>query len=131
MNVQKCLTATVAVGVVANILDFVVQGNLLAGYYAGGPFRQDAPMGWFIFGDFVAAAVFVWFYDRVKASFAGGPAGGATFGFYAGVLASFPAYIFFHLMIKDVPYALSWIWTVYGIAWAVIAGAVAGAIYKK
>lgn len=131
MNIKKFVTATLVIGVVMNILDFVVQGNLLAGYYTSGAFRQDAPIAWFVFGDFIAAAVFVWFYARVAQSFAAMPGGGAVFGFYAGVFASFPAYIFLHLMLKDFPYALSWIWTIYGVVWCVIAGALAGWLYRK
>lgn len=41
MDFKKCLTIGVVVGIVVNVLDFVVQGNLLAGYYSQPPFRQD------------------------------------------------------------------------------------------
>ena len=84
MNVKKLLLAAVAVGVVMNIVDFVVHGLLLTGYYSQFPFfRKEMPMQWFVIGDFVAALVFVWVYDRVFSSFGGGPKGGATFGLYA------------------------------------------------
>ncbi len=131
MNVQKLLTATVAVGVVANVIDYVVQGNVLAGYYTQAPFRQDMQLPWLIFGDFVFALVFVWVYDRVYSGFGGGLAGGAAYGFYAGVLMNFPVWIFMHLLISGFGYGLAWIWTIYGIVAAVILGALAGAVYKK
>ena len=133
MNVKKLALATVAVGVVANILDFLVHGQLLKGQYAAltSLFRPDAPMHWLIIGDFVAALVFVWVYDRVYGSFGGGPKGGATYGLYAGVLVNFPTWIFMNLLVIGFPYSLAWIWTIFGIVWCVVAGAVAGALYKK
>ena len=132
MNVKKLLLAAVAVGVATNILDFVVHGQLLTGYYSQFSFfRKEMPVQWFVIGDFVAALVFVWVYDRVFSSFGGGPKGGATFGLYAGVLVNFPTWIFSHLLIDGFTYRLAWVWTAIGIVWAVLAGAVAGAVYKK
>src|SRR3990172_3590957 len=129
MNVKKLLLATLVVGIVANVLDFIVHGQILAGAYYSqltSLFRQDIPMAWFIIGDFVAALVFVWVYDRVYGSFGGGPKGGATYGLYAGVLVNFPTWIFMNLLVIGFPYSLAWIWTIYGIVWCVVAGAVAG-----
>ncbi len=133
MNVKNILLATVAVGVVMNVVDFLVHANLLKGYYAqfASLFRPDAPVPWLVVGDFVAALVFVVVYDRVFSSFGGGPKGGATFGLYAGVLVNFPTWIFSYLLIAGFSYGLAWVWTVLGIVWGVIAGAVAGAVYKK
>ncbi|MBE3134099.1 MAG: hypothetical protein IMZ55_11535 [Acidobacteria bacterium] len=131
MNVKKCLMIGVVLGIVANVIDFIVQGTLLAGFYTGAPFRQDTNMAWMVLGDFVAAFVFTWVYLKVAPAFAAGPVGGATMGFYAGVLVTFPANIFLHLMIANFPYGLSWIWTIYGIIWYVVLGAIAGAMNKK
>jgi hypothetical protein len=133
MNVKKILLTALAVGVVMNIFDFVVQGQLLQGYYSQfSLFRKgQPPIPWLVVGDFVAALVFVWVYDRVAAAFAGGPKGGATYGLYAGVLVNFPTWIFAYLLLEGFTYALAWVWTAIGILWCVIAGAVAGAVYKK
>ena len=135
MNVKKLAAATVAVGVVVNALDWLVHTQILRGQYAAlsSLIRQpqDLPMHWLIIGDFVAALVFVWVYDRVYGSFGGGPKGGATYGLYAGVLVNFPTWIFMNLLVIGFPYSLAWIWTIYGIVWGVVAGAVAGAVYKK
>ncbi len=132
MNVKKVLLAGLVVGVVMNVFDFVVQGQLLAGYYAQLSFlKREPPIPWLVVGDFVAALVFVWVYDRVFSSFGGGAKGGATFGLYAGVLVNFPTWIFANLIFVDFPYGLAWVWTLVGVAWGVIAGAVAGATYKK
>jgi len=136
MNVKKYLIAALAVGVVVNVFDFVVQGMILQkAYYSTltGLFRpeEELSMPWLIIGDFVAAFVLVFVYDRVYGSFSGGAKGGATYGLYAGILVNFPTWIFAHLIFVGFPYALSWIWTILGVVWAVIAGAVAGALYKK
>jgi hypothetical protein len=134
MNVKKLLLAALVVGVVANVLDYIVHGLILSGpYYSQltGLFRQDMPRAWAIIGDFVWALVFVWVYNRVYSSFSGGAKGGATYGLYVGILLNFPGNLFMTVMFKDFPYELAWIWVIWGIIAAVINGTVAGAIYKK
>ena len=85
-------------------------------FYAHPPSRQDVRMGWMVLSDFVAGFVFSWFYLAVAAVRARVP-GGATMGFYTGVLVIFPAAILMHLMCEGFPYYSSWIWIFYGIAW--------------
>jgi hypothetical protein len=134
MNTKKYLIAALAVGVALNVYDFVAHGLVLSGMFYSkltSLLRQDAPMHWFIIGDFVAGFVFVWVYDRMYGSFGGGPKAGVTFGLYAGILATFPGILFNHLVIANFPYGLAWAWTIVGIIGAIIAGAVAGALYKK
>lgn len=131
MDLKKFLTIGFVIGVVANAVDFVVQGNLLAGYYTQAPFRQDVNMAWMFVGDFVAAFVFAWFYLAVVGSFGPGPANGGRLGFYVGVLVNFPAAIFIHLTFQGFPYFLAWLWTAYGIFWYFGAGAIAGALNKR
>ncbi len=134
MNVKKLLLATIVVGVVANIWDFIVHGQILtSAYYSTMPnlFNANPPMGWFIFGDFVFALVFVWVYDKVYGSFGGGPKGGMTYGFYVGVLLGFPYQLYNAGVYVGFPYALAWIWVIVTIIAGVIFGAVTGAMYKK
>jgi hypothetical protein len=135
MNVKKLVPAALAVGVIFIVLDFVVHELMLKGpYYSQLPslFKQDGPpMVWAIIGDLVAGLVMVWVYDRAYSSFSGGPKGGATFGLYAGILVNFPTWLFMNLVLQGFPYSLAWIWTITGILYGVIGGAVAGALYKK
>lgn len=134
MNVRKFIVAVVGVGVVMNVFDFVVNGLILQkAIYANLPnlLRQDLSIPWLVIGDFIAALVLVWVYVRVSGSFEAGAKGGAQFGVYAGVLINFPTWIMAHLFFVGFPYSLSWTWTVVGILWCIIAGAVAGALYKK
>jgi hypothetical protein len=134
MNVKKFIPAALAVGVAVNVFDYIVHGQILQGpVYSQLTtlMRADTPMYWLVIGDFVAAFVFVWVYDRVYGSFGGGPKGGAMYGLYAGILVNFPTWIFGHLLINGFTYGLAWIWTIVGILWGVVGGAVAGAMYKK
>jgi hypothetical protein len=130
----KLIIAILAAGVAANIYDFVVHGLILGStVYERYTqlFRTDMPMAWMVVADFVAAAVFVIVYARVYQSFGGGLKGGATFGLYAGLLASFPTWIITHFLINGFTYELAWIWTIAGIVWGVIVGTVAGLLYKQ
>lgn len=131
MNVKKLLIATLAVGVVLNVYDFVVHGMLLRGTYESLPdlFKQSDSVTGFVIGDFVFALVFVWFYDRVRSAFGGGAVNGAKLGFYVGVLLGFPAQLFSTMMFVGFPYALAWEWVVATIVVGVLAGATAGAVY--
>ena len=50
LDVKKWLTIGLTLGVVANVLDAVVQGTVLAGYYAGPPFSQENRIAWLVVG---------------------------------------------------------------------------------
>ena len=134
MNWTRGLLATLAAGIVGNVLDAVVHGwYFQQNFYDKNPtlFRADMPLPWLIVGDFVAALVLVWVFDRVMSSFAAGAGGGAKFGFYAGVLVWFPGAIYMNMMFNGFSYQLAWMWIIYGVIWYVIVGAVVGATYKK
>jgi hypothetical protein len=93
--------------------------------------RHDPNPAWLIFGDFVAVAVLACVYQRVASVFGAGAKGGATAGFFLGVLVNFPTWHFVGLMFKGVPYALVWSNTLFGIVWYVIAGAILGQLLTK
>ena len=134
MKSGKFWLAVLVAGIVVNILDAIVMGGLFKSTMEGiESMRPDMhnQVPWFIVGDFLFVLVLAWFYDRAYGSFSGGAKGGATFGLYAGVICNFPLWLFLHLMFKGFPYGFSWMMTVYGILWGVIAGAVLGALYKK
>ena len=132
MKSGKFWLAVLVGGIVANILDAVVMGVLLAPSFAGiESMNQDVNVAWFMLGDFFAVLVMMLFYDRVYSSFSPGSKGGATYGLYAGLIVSFPTWIFIHLMVKGFPYGLAWIVTIYGIIWGAIVGSTIGSVYKK
>ena len=132
MQTGRILKAGLAVGVVMNIYDYIVNTYVYPMLGPQPPFMNDMasmPIAWLVIGDFVAALVFIWFFDKVRAAFGAGAKGGATYGLYAGILMNFPVWIMMHLVIKDWAYGVSWVWTVMGVVWAVVAGAVGGAVY--
>lgn len=131
MNVGKLLSATAVVGIVVNVFDYVLHDTLRGVFHLGlaDVLRQDVSVAAIVAGEFVAALVFVWVYDKVRGSFDAGMAGGAMFGLYAGILIAFPAFIFDHLLLAGFTYGLAWTWTLSGIAWGVLAGATAGMMY--
>jgi len=130
MKSPKFWIAVIVAGIVANVMDFCVQGQLLTSAYYSKieSMRTDTKPMWYIIGDFVAVFVFAWVIKRVASAFPGGAKGGATAGFFLGVLLNFPSYHFIQLMFKGYPYRLAWINTIYGIIGCVIIGAVLGAI---
>jgi hypothetical protein len=132
MQLGRILKTALVVGVVVNLYDFLINGVLLMRLMEPLPFmRETPPIGWLVAGDFVAALVFVWVFDRVRGSFGSGAAGGATFGLYAGILVNFPTWIFMYLLVEGMTYSAAWVWTVVGILWGVAAGGAAGWAYDR
>jgi hypothetical protein len=133
VDVKRLVKLGVVMGIVLNVIDFIVQGNLMAGLYAASPaFRNTADViPFLVLGDVVAAFVFAWAYLKLGSATGDGPGGGALFGLYAGVLLAFPTYIFNNLLINNYPYSLAWTLTIYTIIVYVILGAIAGALKKR
>ena len=133
MKPLKCLLAVLIAGIVANALDFFVQGKLLGdAYYAKmDSMKHDTNIGWFVFGDFVAVLVFTCVYSRVASIFADGAKGGASAGFVLGILVSFPTYHFIYWTTQGYPLSLAWINTLYGVLWYTMVGAIVGALRGK
>ena len=131
MTKKQIVLSILIGGLVATVLDVLVHGFLLGNaFYV----QQTALFGTessplsLTLGDFVSVAVFVWVYQRVRSCFRDGAAGGAIFGFYAGVLIGFPTHLFLSIVIVDFAYALAWAWTLLEIVWCVTVGAVVGKI---
>ena len=134
MHIGRILKTGLALGVVANVYDYVTNMYVFPALMPWPGFMNDmasVSMTWLIVGDFAAALVFVWFFDRVRSSFGPGVTGGATYGLYAAILMNFPIWIFMHLFVKGWSYALAWQWTCLGLIWGVIAGVVASVVYDK
>ena len=134
MKSSKFWIAVLAAGFAANVLDFIVQGNILwKMVYVNHPnlYAQTGNPLWLVLTDFIAVAVFAWFYDVVYKSFEGGMKGGMKFGLYAGIFLNFPAWFFAHFMFVGFSYKLTWALTLYGIMWGIVVGTIIGAMYKK
>jgi len=131
---KQFLIATIAIGVAANLLDGIIHGIFLESTYAAIPSMgamDTGKAGWFIFGDFVAALVFTWFYGRVHSSFDQNPNGAVLYGIYFGIIVAIPTFMFNALQFKGFPYWLSWVWTIVLVVEFAIYGAILGALTKK
>ena len=131
MNSKALLKLGIVIGILMNAFDIIVQGVLLAGLYTAPVFRNpEDELVYLVLTDFVAAFVFVWLYLKLGSATGPGVRGGATFGFYAGVLYSFPMFYAMHLLFNGYTSELAWINTVYQVLVYVIMGATAGALNK-
>ena len=131
MNFKAFIKLGLVAGVVLNALDFVVQGVLLSHFYVGPSFRDvNDVLPQLVALDFVAGAVFVWLYLKLGAATGAGAGGGARFGWYAGMLYSFPMFIAMHLLFNGYSFQLAMINTVYQVAAYVVAGLAVGALNR-
>lgn len=134
MQVGRIIKTGLAAGVVANAYDFLMNTFLV-------PMLGRAPESVYlpeemmierlVITDFIAAFVFVWFYDRVHSLFEAGAKGGATYGLYAGILINVPMWVMIANLFRGYPYIDAGIWTVNGILWGVIVGTVTGLVWEK
>ncbi len=134
MQTGRILKTGLAVGVVANIYDFLTNTYLFPALGPQPAFMEEMaamPIHWLVINDFVATLVLVWFFDKVRAAFGPGAKGGAEYGLSAGILINFPLWLTMGLVIKDFSYANSWMWVAFGVVWTVIMGTVAGVVYDK
>jgi hypothetical protein len=133
MSVSQLLIVAVAVGIAVNLYDYLVHGILLQGpLYSHLTIMRPTVSIWkLVLLDFVAALVFVWVFQRVRASFGPGARGGAVFGLYAAILVNFPTWLFSHLLQRGFTTQLALAWTVVGLGWGLVAGAVAGAVGER
>jgi hypothetical protein len=132
MNVRALLKLGLVAGLVLNGLDIAVQGGLLAHYYTGPAFRDTGDLiPQLIATDFVAGFIFVWLYLRFGAVTGPGAGGGARFGWFAGMLYSFPMYFAMHLLFNGYSLVLAVVNTVYQVAAYVVAGLAVGALHRE
>jgi len=133
MNFKKLLLSTVIGGIVANVFDGLLHGAALSNTYKSFPtlINQHPSVPMFLVADFIAAFVFAVVYEQFKGSATPGSASGARFGFFAGLLVTFPGMLAMLTMFQGFPSWLAWVWVLAGIMWYVLMGAVVGAIYQK
>jgi hypothetical protein len=131
MDFKALLKIGIVAGVLMNAFDIIAQGTLMAGLYTASVFRNpEEEIVYLVLTDFVAAFVFVWIYLKLGSATGPGVAGGATFGFYAGMLYAFPMFYAMHLLFNGYTAQLAWLNTVYQVIVYVIVGATAGALNK-
>jgi hypothetical protein len=131
MQLKSYLPATVAVWVLYLVFDNFVAPNLFGSLFAAipGAVAESSQM-WETVGDLAAAAVLVWFYDKVKGVFGSGVSGGVKYGFSAGVLVNFPTWLFATVYFSW-PYRGTWMFTIALVLLTTVAGALIGLVYEK
>jgi hypothetical protein len=132
MNWMRIVVAGLVGGFVMNIADFIMHGFILGNTYTRYPVfsQEQANPLLFLAISVCIGIIAAMFYARTIDSWSGGWKGGATFGFFVGLVAFFSNH-YYPLVLDGFPYYLAWCWGGVGLITAVIGGAVIGAIYKK
>ncbi len=132
MNWSKAILAGIVGGVVMTLADYVMHGIIMADTYAKYPvFRQDdAGVHYFFLAGICVAIMAAVLFGKTRSAWAEGVMGGATFGFFLGLVAFF-THFYNPLVIEGFPYYLSWCWGGMNVIAFVVLGAVLGAMMKK
>jgi len=132
MNWIRIVVAGLVAGIVVFLADFVLHGLILGNTYTKYPvFSQEQanPLLFLVVAVAVAITAAI-FYAKTIDSWSPGWKGGATFGFFVGLVAFFSNH-YYPIVLDGFPYYLAWCWGGVGIIEGVIMGSVVGALYKK
>ncbi len=133
MNWQKALLAGVVAGIALTISDFVMHGLIMAKTYTKYPnvFTQEQANPLFFLLVALCIAIFAAIlFAKTRQCWADGFRGGATYGFFLGMVAFFPPF-YSSIVIDGWPYHLSWCHGGINLIGAVIGGAVLGVMYRR
>ncbi len=133
INKKSFIITMVAVLIFLMFAEWVIHGHLLKGIYTdtASLWRTDEQMKsmciWMFVGYILLAKYFTFIYARGCEN--GGVAEGLRFGVLAGLLLSSGAFMWY--VILPISQALMWYWVAATMFEAIVAGMIAGAIYKK
>jgi len=136
MNMKRWLYASAAAFVVLAVLEFVVNGVLLAGIYmqTASVWRPEAEMvslSWlFWLAYLVFAPVFTLIYSQGFESNKEGIGQGLRFGIYVGLLTAIPMNLIWYVVLP-IPVSLAVYWAIAGMVEMIAMGIAVGLIYKK
>ena len=133
MNWPRILLSGIAGGVALNIADFILHGMIMADTYKryDSVFSQEPanPLHFALIAVCIGIASAILF-AKTRSSWGAGATGGATFGFFLGLVGFFPGF-YNSLVLDGFPYYLSWCWGGITVIGMVILGAVLGLVYKS
>lgn len=133
MSWMRIVLGGLAAGIVINIADFVMHGLIMGPVYTKYPevFEQTQanPLLFVLVAVFIGLAAALLF-GKSRASWAPGWKGGATFGFFLGLVGFWP-HFYSSIVIDGFPYHLSWCWGGITLIDSVLGGAVLGLIVKR
>ena len=127
---KKYLAASVAVFVWLLLWDNFLSGMIIGSTISTLPgINASYSKLWEAVGDLCIALVLTGLYARTRSIFGENAAGGATYGFYAGLVANFPTWLNM-VVYFSWPYRSAWILTITFVALSVVSGAIMGSVYK-
>ncbi len=133
MNWQKALLAGLVAGIALTISDFIMHGLIMGSTYTKYPevFTQEQanPFHFLLVAVCIGVCAAILF-GKTRQCWADGFKGGATYGFFLGLVSFWPSF-YSSLVIDGFPYYLSWCQGGINLIGAVIGGAVLGAMYRR
>lgn len=134
MNWSKVVIIGVVGGIVTWLYNFLMHGIIMSGAYAGNavfvqPEDGSNPL-WFLLVQVCTGIMAALLFVKTRSVWSDGFKGGATFGFFLGLVAFFPQFIN-PLVIQGFEYHLAWCWGGIVLIEMVVFGMVAGLILKS
>lgn len=133
MNWSKTLIGGVVAGIALSVANFILHGKIMAGTYLkySDVFEQEQanPVYFVVIAVFVAIAAAILF-AKTRSCWADGVVGGATFGFFLGLVPFF-GYFYNSLVYAGYPYYLGWCQGGIAVIGMVVTGSVLGLMIKK
>jgi hypothetical protein len=133
MNWTKILLAGIVGGILMNIANFIMHPVILGNIYTKYPdvFSQtQANPLWFLLIAILMAFFSALLFAKTRSCWADGWKGGATFGFYLGLVSFFAQFIS-SLVIDGFPYHLSWCWGGTALIGMTVMGLGLGLVHKN
>jgi hypothetical protein len=132
MSWSKAVLAGAAGGVVLTLADWVMHGFIMAQAYTKYEvFSQEPanPLHFFVVGICIGIMAAILF-GKTRDSWGRGAVGGATYGFFLGLVGFFQP--FYHSLVFDgFPYYMSWCWGGIHVIGFVILGTVLGLMMRR
>jgi hypothetical protein len=134
MNFKKWLLASIVIWVLCFILDWIIHGGILMGYYTAtaehwlAESEMGARMWAMILGQLLFALLFCAIYT--KGIREGGLAEGIRYGLWIGILLNLPVY-FTRWSVEALPGAYLFLSSLFGFIATVILGGILGVVYGK
>lgn len=127
---KSFLAAAITVLVVYLVWDNFLSSMVIGSAMAAIPgMKAEYSKLWETVGDVCAALILAGMYARVRGVFGTGLKGGATYGFYAGLMINFPTWLFMTVY-AGWPYGATWTLTIALVVVTTVSGALMGVVYQ-